>query len=389
MSKPKPHMRDTAVISFDMLDRASALLRALVRARYFKGRIPTDAELSRTLRMPRTSIIPALEKLEAEGLLESQPDKTYHYGDAVASRGIGTVAFILNTDLLRGWYSLFQDFLIGFNQVLEAESYDITLLSGFDSVERKAAALRESWQQGVMAFAFASYAEPTLRHLVVQEKMPSVVFGNATIRQEEIGCVCSDNRTGVEKVINHLLNMGHTRIAMYVCGLGSHDGFRIRYHAYQQTMHAAGLAPVTQLAFTENHNETTARKAAEVFSSIPDAPTAVLCASDREAFEFISELRHLGISVPDQVSVTGFDNNHYARIFDPALTTVDIYAEDMGKVAANYLLNEMQSPQLPVRISLPTTLVSRASALPLQGGPASPSSAASSPGREETSILSY
>jgi DNA-binding LacI/PurR family transcriptional regulator len=177
-----------------------------------------------------------------------------------------------------------------------------------------------------------------------------------------------NNRLGIEKIIRFLTSQNHTEIGYYTVGLEYHGGFRERYYAYQYSMNQRGLASRLEMAQSEAHSEISAKRAAEIFYGLSKRPSVVVCGSDREAYELATELKHLGIEVPHQVGVTGFDNNHYGQILEPAMTTIDISAVEMGRVAANYLLNEMQMRQMPIKIELPTELIARNSVHPNLAG---------------------
>lgn len=359
---------NTVKLSFESKDRAVSLLRTLVRASYFDSKLPNDQDLSRLLRMPKTAVILALQHLQAEGLLEEEKNHTGYriLPDGPASL-VGQVLFMVNTDILRGWFSLFQDWLVGFEQTMFNEGYKTQLVSNFTTPTEKIEVLRQHWQRGIMGCVFSSHVEPSVRNFALESKIPSVLLGNAITVEQRIGLVCSDNRAGAKAMLEYLADVGHERIAFYTTGLSFHDGFRERFQSYQQTMRMLNLAPMLQFGFADIHHEFMARRAAELYYGMPEKPTAIFCSSDREAFELVSELRHLEISVPGHVSVCGFDNNHFGRILEPPMTTMDIHATDMGRISANYLLNEMQAPQLPVKIMVPTDLVVRESVASLNG----------------------
>lgn len=373
--------RQTIRLSFETRDRALAIMRTLVRTRYFGTVIPSELDLSRMLRLPKSSLTLAMERLETDHYVTAAPRREHFtYGARVQEAKSGSIAFIINSDPLRGWYTLFADFLVGFESVMADENYEVLLSTSFESPQHKIDAIDTMRGHGVMGVAFASYLERSVQRHVLENRIPTVIFGNATLNQEELGCVCSDNRAGMQKMMRHLLDQNHQSIAFYACGLARHDGFRERYHCYMHEMRMAGLEPITDLAFNEQHHETMAAMAAQKLVSLENIPSMVACACDREAFELVAALHHLGVKVPQQISVSGFDNNHYGHVIEPALTTVDIYSTDMGRIAANYLLNEMQCPQLPVKIMVPTKLVVRNSVAPL----AAPGSAVADPAAEAT-----
>jgi len=357
MTKPD---RDTVRITLDSRDRALPIVRSLIRSKYFGPEIPSASEISRLLHLPLPAIRLALDFLVTTKLIQhSGNPQAYSYGPWFQETRSGQIAFVLNLDLIRGWYSTFQEYFIGFEQTMADENYEVIVASHFKTTGDKQQALSALRANGTMGFAFASDLEPEILQFVAEQKIPSVLLGNALLRQEAIGCVCSDNRGGIRKVMDHLFKLNHRRIAFYGTNLLRHEGFSERYHSYQQEMRNADFQPNSALVQMDVHDESSSRKAAETFSLLQEMPTAIVCATDRDAFELLSEFRRIGIVVPEQVSLVGFDNNHHGQIIDPAISSVEIYSDQMGRVAANYLLNEMIYPQLPVHIEVPTLLVPR------------------------------
>ncbi|MEM6600287.1 MAG: substrate-binding domain-containing protein [Verrucomicrobiota bacterium] len=358
--------KETVKLSFDRKERALVLLRALIRSNYFGDHIPDDAALSRLLRIPRSSLLLAINTLAAQNIIK--PGKIQKGWDIIKQATVnkmGTVAFVVNTDALTGWQSLFQDWLIGFEEIMFQECYEVQILYGFTSVEDKIQAISKFRNDGGMGCVLVSRTEPAVRRYVIDSEIPALILGNATMYEEELGTISIDDCAGIYKAIEFLIERHHRHISMYATGLSIHDGYDERYNAYQRAMRQHHLAAHSELAFSEAHNDLTARRAADVILRMKHRPTAVLCASDREAFELVSELNHLDIKVPEEISVMGFDNNYFGTLLDPAMTTVDIYAPNMGQIAANYLLNEMQAAQLPVKILTPTEIVVRSSVIEL------------------------
>ncbi|MEM6883554.1 MAG: substrate-binding domain-containing protein [Verrucomicrobiota bacterium] len=354
--------KETIKLSFDQKERALAVLRALIRSNYFGDHIPDDAAISRMLRIPRSSLLLAINTLTAQNVMQpSTEDGGWEVIRKATVDKMGTVAFVVNTDALTGWQSLFQDWLIGFEEIMFQERYDVQILYGFTSVEEKIQAISKFRADGGMGCVLASRTEPAVRRHVIDSDIPAVILGNATMHDDELGTISNDDSTGVHQAIDFLIERNHRNISMYATGLSMHDGYDERYHAYQRAMRQHHLAAHSELAFSEAHNDLTARRAADVILRMKRRPTAILCASDREAFELVSELRHLEIKIPEDISIMGFDNNYFGTLLDPPMTTVDIYAPNMGQIAANYLLNEMQAPQLPIKILTPTEIIIRAS----------------------------
>ena len=101
--------------------------------------------------------------------------------------------------------------------------------------------------------------------------------------------------------------------------------------------------------------------AAEIWRTMKDRPTAMFCASDQQAFGFISQLSRQGFSVPEDVSVIGFDDIEVSGFFVPALTTISQPRLELGRMAARMLLDRIngQSHHEGLHPQLDVTLVVR------------------------------
>jgi LacI family transcriptional regulator len=221
--------------------------------------------------------------------------------------------------------------------------------------------VEELERSGVAAIVLMGRAEPELRQDLVQRKIPTVICGNYTFDQPELSAVCSDNYGGMRRMVRHVIEQGHTDIAYYTTDVPTHDGFYRRLLAYREAMQTANLRAREEMVFQENHSPSSARWAADVFVALSRRPTAIVCGSDRDAYELISELHRSNVEVPKDVGVTGFDNSVYYAIAELGLTSVEIYGRETGSLAGQHLLKIMEKPHLPIRIMAPTQLVSRTS----------------------------
>lgn len=352
--------------SAGLKDHAYALLRTLVRSHYFGDTLPTIQKLVHTTRIPKSAVEEALLHLENDDLIEKHGD-TFRTIFIPDHQRQGRVVFLLNSNIFATWYGIFQDYLIGFEEVLREQHIETIFRSEFESVDQKLETLREFRSNRIDAVAFASFTEQSLRQYVIKEEIPAVLLGNATIRERELGCVCSDNQGGIETMVNHLLDRNHRTIAYYTTAVYSHDGFNERFIGYELGMRRAGLKPIYDLVFDNRHHSSMANRAALMFQAMDPRPTAIVCSCDREAFELMAELRQSGFKIPEQVSVTGADNSIFGAIGDPPLTSLDIHPREIGCFAASYLLNEMQNPQIPIRMLLPADLMQRDSVKTIPG----------------------
>jgi len=186
-------------------------------------------------------------------------------------------------------------------------------------------------------------------------------------RQDETGtpAVVGDDRDGIAQSIEHLVELGHTRIA-YIAGPQTISTGVGRYAAYVDAMAGQGLEVDPAIVrFAESFSERAGALAlGELFEA--GAPfTAVLAANDLVALGCYELLAQRGLRAPDDVSVVGFNDMHFADRFDPPLTTVRIPHHEMGRRAGELLLARIGgSAESGGVVVLPAKLIVRSSTRP-------------------------
>jgi len=180
--------------------------------------------------------------------------------------------------------------------------------------------------------------EPGLTDLLVERNVPFVntwVFESGT----EYPCIGFDNREAMRRMGRYVLDMGHRDVALIIGGLGDdNDRSRARVEGVQRAMAERGLTLPPERIMKRKYGVTEGRDAFRQLMALPAPPTAIICGSDVYAIGVMLECRRLGITVPDEVSVSGFDDVEIARHLNPPLTTVNVPAIEMGRLAAEYLL---------------------------------------------------
>jgi len=176
---------------------------------------------------------------------------------------------------------------------------------------------------------------------------------------ERVSYVDADNVGGARMAVEHLLRLGHRRIAIVTGPLGMMAG-QDRLEGYRQALESRGL-PVEEALMAEgDFTESGGWMAMQRLLS--QKPTAVFVASDTMAIGAIKALREAGLRIPDDVAVVGFDDLPAASIVEPALTTVRQPIERLGATAVDVLLGLVeQRTEGPQKVVLPTELVIRAS----------------------------
>jgi LacI family transcriptional regulator len=172
--------------------------------------------------------------------------------------------------------------------------------------------------------------------------------------------VTVDNYDGVRAGTGHLLDLGHRRIA-YIRGEEDHESTERRYRGYTDALLLAGIQPDPALVTAAGFNRHSGRHAAEHLLA-GQRPTAIVAGCDPIALGVIDAVEALGLSVPGDVSVVGFDDLPQGARHVPALTTVRQPLREMGAAATRALVTLISGQQLPTEdIRLPATLVPRGS----------------------------
>lgn len=157
---------------------------------------------------------------------------------------------------------------------------------------------------------------------------------------------------GMRAIARHLAALGHRRIGHLAAAVDAWT-FRVRGEA---------LAPVTCRAATAIE-VTAARAVALTLLDRPDRPTALVCDDDLIAAGAYKAARHLGLEIPGDLSVTGFDDILVATALEPELTTIRLPAEELGERAMTALLERLDGHE-PRHVSLPGELIVRGSTAP-------------------------
>jgi LacI family transcriptional regulator len=183
--------------------------------------------------------------------------------------------------------------------------------------------------------------------------------------------VSVDNYGGACMAVEHLVKLGHQRIA-FLGGDELIEGVRDRQRGYHDTLARYGLAQDPSLVATGDLSQMTAFDVTFGLLNLAEPPTAIFTANDQSAFGVIAAVREAGLRVPDDISVIGFDDIPMAEQFHPALTTVRQPFQQMASSAVNTLLAQIAGVEAASqRITFPAELVVRAST-----GPAPSASAA-------------
>jgi len=195
----------------------------------------------------------------------------------------------------------------------------------------------------------------------------AVVPGSSSVMIDDIG--------GARAATSHLINLGHRRIGMIGARADEPTHFTApdaRREGYRQALREAGIEPDPRLEAEGGYTIEGGEAAMAELLGVAEPPTAVFAQSDEMAFGAMRTLRRVGLSVPGDLSLVGFDDHEMARVFD--LTTIAQPVSQQGQLAAARLLELLApgrepaggGPALAEGEDVPTRLVIRGSTAPLR-----------------------
>lgn len=195
-----------------------------------------------------------------------------------------------------------------------------------------------------------------------------MVFVGARSRNDDICSVSLDDEKLAFDAVNHLLSLGHKKIAL-ITGPLKEDCSQDRTKGYEQALRQAGLELDKSLIFEGDWSATSGQEALLSLSKQGRLPTAIFAQNDRMAMGVLRATRDLGLKVPDQLAVIGVDDMPLASYFDPPLTTMHQDMPLIGREATGMLMNILQKKKIaPCRLKISAQLVERQSTTMKGGG---------------------
>ena len=247
-----------------------------------------------------------------------------------------------------------------------AQGYDVTTAFLKGDVSRDFDALRASFLQ--QRFAGAMLIGTTITPQRIEQfsqwHMPCVLLDHAH-PSALLPVVTADYRSGMEQLVTYLAARGHRYLALVIPPDTRVGSAVARLEGFQAAASRHGLETTTEPGdWSAESGETAFTR----LWSRPRRPDAILCANDRMAAGALYAARTLGVSVPTDVSITGFDDFEFARYTAPSLTTVHVPLAEMARATVKLLLAEIENARSsrgerePIFLQMPVTLVERESA---------------------------
>ncbi|MEO5941380.1 MAG: LacI family DNA-binding transcriptional regulator [Candidatus Limnocylindrales bacterium] len=257
-----------------------------------------------------------------------------------------------------------------FEQEASQAGYCVIVVSGERDAARERIGLRTFAEHGTDGVAVVSslLSPRELRERVDPERLVHAWPDHRTMPRTggpaQPGVVQTDDAGGVRAAVSHLIDGGSRRIAY--AGDGVRASNTVRAEATAATLRERRIRPALRTFVAPNGADRAEELAGQVAAVQPDA---VVCYDDKLALELMDALRRLGIGVPDDIGIVGFDGIPFAAISNPRLTTVAVPSEEIGRQSAALLIRAVIEGRMPDGVLLPVEFVVRESTRPGPGSP--------------------
>lgn len=257
----------------------------------------------------------------------------------------------------------FAEVLEGIEHSLRHESYFLMLNCAKNDSEREKECILSMVKRKVSGIIILSpntkdFDEEFYKEIA--EKMP-LVFVNCSGKISSASYVENDEEAGTQDAIKYLFDLGHEKILM-VSGINA-DSYTVKENAFKIMMKKKGIAAENYIVNVEGGNspETADLVADILLDVIPKTDaTAIFCCNDLMAVGALNACIYLGLKVPDDISIIGYDNTNIANVVNPKITSVDQNMFQLGRTAAQLLIEKIETGQSK-RITFYNTVVERES----------------------------
>ena len=236
----------------------------------------------------------------------------------------------------------FSEVVQAFEEIAARHNYEILLSSVTCGAKDVQASLRRMIERRVDGIAILTLGkdEPTVENFRSCD-IP-VVLLDASSKAPSATNIRIDYQHGIRQAVQHLAALRHSRIA-FVAGPPHLKSASARGHAFEESMREIRLQIPPEFIVTGDHTIEGGMRALTTLAALPVRPTAVLCSNDMSAIGVLRQAADSDISVPNELSVVGFDDTRLAQFTTPPLTTVQISQVELATRAFDALFEGMKN----------------------------------------------
>lgn len=253
----------------------------------------------------------------------------------------------------------FSEVIRGVDVAARARGYHILVSSSHDDAQEMSAVLRalRGRVDGLIVMSPDLELGPLARALTADT--PAVLLNSGTSARPTIRI---DNYSGARSMTDHLIALGHRRIA-FITGPQRNADAAERRRGYRAALGASATATRPHIEVEGDFTEESGYRAVPKLLAMNPRPTAIFAANDAMAIGALRALREAAVAIPDDMALAGFDDIPMARYLTPQLTTVRVDIAEMGRRAVEYLVRSLERSDSEIRKHdvIPTSLVVRES----------------------------
>lgn len=334
-------------------------------------KLPTEQELTVELGVSRSTVRQALDLLETDGIIARKHGSgTFFVGHAEPERSgqtglIGLINFFFMD-------YIYPEIIRAIEETISAEGYSLALANCNLDTRREIESVERLIDQGAKGLILEPSrnsqiddAHP-MQRLISGLQIP-IVTTHWGISNRRVSTVTVDDVRAGYEATRHLIEAGHRDIAIIF--KREVQAGEDRYSGYLRALEEAGIAPRAELSVSFNNEEEAQDYrqgfllTAHLLHQTP-RPTAIFYFNDHIAMQGYQAIQDQGLSIPEDVSVIGFDNYAPTALLHPPLTTFEHPKYELGRWAAKLLLDEIDRPgghRLPMKLVFEPALVERSS----------------------------
>jgi LacI family transcriptional regulator len=278
-------------------------------------------------------------------------------GGATGSAAAASIGFICDEISTDPWTAIGLD---GVREKAWERGLTVMVMATRGDGDMESAALAQLTAQPLVGLIYATINTRLVDAPATPPTLPTVLL-NCHVANGALPSVVPGEAAGGHAATDVLIRTGHRRIG-YINGEASMEASRQRFRGYRQALATADLPFDPDLVREGNWQPLSGYEAARALMNLERTPTAIFCANDLMAVGCYEALHELGLRIPDDVAVMGYDDREIAQHLHPPLTTVLLPHYEMGSIAAEMLLDAASgSTARPRQIKVECPIVKRGS----------------------------
>ncbi len=258
---------------------------------------------------------------------------------------------------------VYAEMAVAAESMLRERGYTVVISNTFNELDRERAYIETMAERRVDGLLLTSVQMESQTWRWLEKRRIPFVLMNRRFADYSAPYVGVDNVGGMRAVVDHLISNGHRRIG-FIGGFPHSSSARDRHRGYVEAHESRDMEPDPKLYFEGSYDIRSGEEGVDRLLSLPEdqRPTAIACANDLSALGVMAWAKDHGVRIPEELSVTGFDNAEVAGLNFIGLTTVKQPRKRMGKLAADMIARLIDGAPLEREsIVLPCELIVRES----------------------------